>query len=418
MINKGAIVMNITEEIKLKKAHIALMRHQQTALYSGVILLGDSAVEDGVPTAYTDGVNKKYGREFVAKLSDAELRGLVLHENLHVALKHMIRFKKEFREDGMVINMAADYAVNDIIMQIHESDSAFIKLPEGGLWDIKYRGWDVRSIYDDIRKQNPKRKDPQRGKDGGGGSGDEEVMVNGRKVKGESIDEHDFSSDKNLSPEETKSLEGKIEQALRQGGILAGRMGGKVPRIIDELLQPKVDWRDVLREFVSSAVAGKDEYTWRKFNRHMMANDLYIPSLENETIGELVVAIDTSGSIGGVELTEFATELASICNVCYPEKVRVLWWDTDVHGEQVFSNDYSNIAKLLKPQGGGGTRVSCVNNYIKKESIKAEAVIVFTDGYVEREIQWDVSCPTLWMVTQNKHFTPPTGKVVKYERTT
>jgi predicted metal-dependent peptidase len=159
---------------------------------------------------------------------------------------------------------------------------------------------------------------------------------------------------------------------------------------------------------------GKDEFTWRKMNKRQMANDIYMPSMENESVGELVVAIDTSGSIGGQELTEFASELASICSVCTPSKVRVLWWDTEVHGEQVFSpEDYGNLKDILKPQGGGGTMVSCVSDYINAKKVNSEAVIVFTDGYLEADIKWNISVPTLWLVTQAKDFTPPSGKVVK-----
>jgi predicted metal-dependent peptidase len=209
-------------------------------------------------------------------------------------------------------------------------------------------------------------------------------------------------------------MSGKIDKALREGGILAGRMGAKIPRVIGDMLEPKVNWREVLREFVSSATKGNDEYTWRKFNKRQMANDIYLPSMENESIGELIVAIDTSGSIGGQELTEFASELASICSVATPSKVRVLWWDTEVHGEQVFLPEhYDNIKELLKPQGGGGTMVSCVSEHLNKQRVEAEAIIVFTDGYLESEITWNVKCPTLWLVTQNNNFVAPSGKVVK-----
>jgi predicted metal-dependent peptidase len=83
-----------------------------------------------------------------------------------------------------------------------------------------------------------------------------------------------------------------------------------------------------------------------------------------------------------------------------------------VHGEQVFKDDYQNIAGLLKPLGGGGTHVSSVSEYINKQSLKAECVIVFTDGYVERDIKWDISSPTLWMITQNKGLAVPGKKVV------
>jgi len=191
-------------------------------------------------------------------------------------------------------------------------------------------------------------------------------------------------------------------------------MGAKIPRIIDDLLEPKVDWREVLRDFISSATKGNDEYTWRKFNKRQMANDIYLPSMENESVGELVIAIDTSGSIDNIALTEFASELASICSVATPSKVRVLWWDTEVHGEQVFLPEhYDNIKDILKPQGGGGTMVSCVSEYLNKQRLEAEAIIVFTDGYLESEITWNVKCPTLWLVTQNSSFKAPSGKVVK-----
>ena len=171
-----------------------------------------------------------------------------------------------------------------------------------------------------------------------------------------------------------------------------------------------------MRDFVTSSCKGKDEFTWRKFNRRLLPSDIYLPTVESETIGEVVVAIDTSGSIGERELNEFAGELMSICEAVEPEAVRVLWWDTKVHGEQKFKPDsYASLGSMLKPQGGGGTTVSCVPKYINKHGIKAECVIVFTDGYVESDVEWDISTPTLWLVTENKGWTPPAGKVVKFD---
>ena len=387
--------MAITQETRLKKAHIALMKHRETALYSGVMLMGKNTVIEDNVTAYTNGVDKKYGREFISKLTDAELRGLILHENLHVALKHIPRFKKEFKDNAQAINVATDYVVNDVIMSLQ--DRELCKLPEGGLYDAKYHNWSVREVYEDLKKQQ------QQNKDSGGG-----------ESLGKTLDEHGFEDAQGMSDEEIKEMSGKIDRALREGGILAGRMGAKIPRIIDDLLEPKVDWREVLRDFISSATKGNDEYTWRKFNKRQMANDIYLPSMENESVGELVIAIDTSGSIDNVALTEFASELASICSVATPSKVRVLWWDTEVHGEQVFLPEhYDNIKELLKPQGGGGTMVSCVSEHLNKSRVEAEAIIVFTDGYLESEITWNVKCPTLWLVTQNNNFVAPSGKVVK-----
>ena len=317
------------QETRLKKAHIALMKHKDTALYSGVVLMGTSKVIDNCPTAYTDGVNKRYGRKFMEGLSDPELTALVLHENLHVALNHMGRFKQKFEENPQLMNVAADYVVNDIIVSISANDSNFIKLPECGLYEAKYHNWSVNEVYKDLKKQQEEQQnnlstgvDNSQTETGDIGVGDLKPL-----------EEHDFGQVKEMSPQELKELSGKIDDALREGQILAGKLGGKTPRSIDELLKPKVDWKAELREFISSSVKGNDEYTWRKFNKRLIANDIYMPSMENESIGELVVAIDTSGSIGTKALTEFATELVAICDTVTPEKIRVIWWDHDVHGE-------------------------------------------------------------------------------------
>jgi predicted metal-dependent peptidase len=414
--------MAITQETRLKKAHIALMKHPETALYSGVILMGTSAVEDGIPTAYTNGRDKKYGREFISKLGDAQLRGLILHENLHVALKHIGRFTKEFKDEPMLINVATDYAVNDVIMSMN--DKGFCELPAGGLYDEKFHNWSAREIYNYLKSTLPPQPKVSISVSGGQGKGDGEgekqsikINIDGKELEVSTTDEHDFGAEQ-MSPAEQAQLSDAIDRALREGGILAGRMGAKVPRQIDELLEPKVDWREALREFVTSSTRGSDEFTWRRFNKRMLANDLYLPSLENESVGELVIAIDTSGSIGSAELTEFASELASICDAVTPDKVRVLWWDTEVHGEQVFdAQSYGNIANLLKPMGGGGTMVKCVDDYLVKNKVPCEGVIIFTDGYCEGkgDIEWVTSCPTMWLVTMNKNYTPPAGKMVRKE---
>ena len=427
------MIANNRQEVRLKKAHIALMKHPETALYSGVMLMGKSEVSDEMFTAYTDGVNKRYSKPFLETISsESKLRGLVLHENLHVALKQIPRGKDMFKEDSKIANMAADFVVNDIIANIKGTVSggneSIVTLPEGALYDPFFHNWNMREIYNYIRKENPQRQKQSGGSsdesnspsESGtqGSGGDNKIKANGKDydMGGSGFDEHDWESYiEGLSDEERKDLGDKIDRALREGGMLAGRMGGKMPRAIGELLEPKIDWREALRDFVASSMKGKDEFTWRRMNKRHMANDIYMPSMENETIGEVIVAIDTSGSIGGKELTEFATELASICDLMSPDVVRIIWWDADVHGEQVFKPEqYQNIASLLKPLGGGGTEVSCVSKYINEKKLSAEAVIVFTDGYVENNIEWNITPPTLWMITQNRSLDVPVGKKVMF----
>jgi predicted metal-dependent peptidase len=401
----------LTEEQRVKKGHIALMKHPETALWSGVMMMGSTAVIDDNITAYTDGVNKRYGRKFLQAIckTQEEVNGLILHENLHIGLRHMIHNIDLFREDKQLANMAADYVVNDMIVNL--KDKSIAKLPDGGCYDPKYHNMNMREVYRLLKEEQESG-----GKKQGNESGEGESLSDG---SGYSFDEHDIDGEgsaQDMTPEEAKALEARIDRAVREGALLAGRLGVELPRAVTELLEPMVDWREALREFVTSSCKGKDEYTWRKFNRRLLPNDMYLPTVEDESIGELVVAIDTSGSIGQAQINEFATELVSICNTVTPDAVRVLWWDTMVHGEQLFTDNFANIGSMLKPLGGGGTRVSCVSEYINRKDVKAEAVLVFTDGYVESEPDWGIQAPTLWLITENDSWYPPVGKKVTIKK--
>jgi len=397
----------LTQEERVMKAHITMMKHPETALYSGVMMMGTTEVIDGAVTAYTDGVNKRYGRQFLAEIckDQREVNGLVLHENLHIALRHMVHNRDLFEEDRSRANKAADYVVNSIINNL--KDNTLCKLPDGGLYDPKYKDMSMREVYRMLEEEE---------EEGGGGQGEDNPS--GGSDKGNSggyqFDEHDTSG--GMSPDDLKDANERIDRALREGALLAGRLGVDIPREITEILKPVVDWREALRDFVSASCKGKDEYTWRKFNRRMLANDMYLPTVENETIGEIIVGFDTSGSIGQEQINEFASELVSICEAVEPEMVRILWWDTKVHGQQIFKDNYANIGSMLKPQGGGGTRVSSVSDYINKEKLKAECVIVFTDGYLEHDVKWEITSPTLWMITENKDWDVPSGKKVIFNK--
>jgi len=397
---KGRILTNaITPEERLEKIHVSLMRDKRTALFSGIMLMGKSEVVDDCPTAKTDGLNKYYGREYISKLTDAELRALVLHENIHVALKHILRFKPLMEKgEGELVNIACDYVDNDIIVSMN--DESFLKLPKGGLYEEKYHDWSVNDVLKDLR--NMKQESPQ--------------QFQQQVGDGQSLDEHDFENAQGgESVESAEKHEKLVEEGMRQGGILAGKLGGTIPRSVTDMLAPKIDWKDVLRDFIQSSMKGKDEYTWRRFNKRQMVNDIYLPSVEDEAVGELVVALDVSGSVGENVLNHFASELSAICVNTQPEKIRVLWWDTKVSSEQVFdSKHYEYIKDLLKATGGGGTRPECIDKYLIDKKIKAEALIVLTDGYFDKP-KWQSTIPSLWVCTERDDKIPDNAKTVRYE---
>ena len=415
-------------DTKLRKVHIKLMRHPETCLYSGVILMGKTEIVEGIPTACTNGVDTKYGRAFIDALDEAETAGVVLHENLHKALRQLMRYRKLLVEDQPTTNAAMDYVVNDIIMNI--KDKTLVKLPKGGLYEPRFHNWSVLEVFDYLRKGNPPPPPPGGNGKGPPGTGNPlpkgtpikgkgKVTIGGEDFQTKGHDEHDSEAMQELTPDAAKQLEQKINEAMQQGGILAGRMGAKVPRAIKDALVDPIDWNAEMREFIQCSTSGKTEYSYRKFNRRWLADDYYLPSTEDETVGEVLIGIDTSGSITGEILASFATRVAEICEMVKPEKVRVLWWDTSVHGEQVFQSDYSQIRKLLKPQGGGGTHAGCVKHYIQQKKISADCLVMFTDGYTEQPIDWtNMTVPTLWLVTENKEFrAPPGNRKVKIDKT-
>ena len=374
----------LNAEQRVQKSHVWLMKNPKYCLYSGIFMIGQTEIKDDIPTACTDGKNTYYGREFVDKLSEAHVKGIVLHENLHKAFRHTTVWKHLYKEHAQLANMACDYVINQMIVD-GDTNMVEVGLPDCALLDPKYKGWDAGTVYRDLKQQADK------------GSVHVKTLGNpeGRDVPVEdgdglpSLDEHDWENAEGLSNEEREQLAKDIDQALRQGAILAGKMNGNVPREITDALQAKVDWRDALREFVNSFCMDKDESTWRRPSRRWIGQDVYMPSLIGESVGRIVVGIDMSGSIGQAEIGQFLGELLSVCNHVQPEAIDLLYWDTAVAGHEVYNRgDYEALMTSTKPAGGGGTDPECVPKYLAKQKMTPECVIMLTDGYVGSWGNW------------------------------
>jgi predicted metal-dependent peptidase len=315
-----------------------------------------------------------------------------MHENLHKVYQHMFLWQHLYKEDGRTANMACDYVINLEIDAINKRTGGFITLPKGGLLDKKYAGMDSQTVYNMLRQDK---------NDDGGAGGD-----------GAGLDDHDWESGESMSQEEIEQVAKDINQAIRQGQLMAGKLGGSASRELGSLIEPKVDWREQLREFVSSTAVGKDISTWQRVNRRWLQHDVYMPSTITETVGRIVVAVDTSGSIGGPELSKFLSEVQGICINAMPEKVDLLYWDTEVAAHEIYTQE--QLAKLTsstKPAGGGGTDVACVAKYLRDNQIKPECVIVLTDGYIYGDWgTWNV--PVLWTIVGGNTVVPPMGTTI------
>jgi len=250
---------------------------------------------------------------------------------------------------------------------------------------------DAGEVYRKLKQEQEQEK--KNGKGNGGGTPSEEESTG--------FDEHDWDAADEMSEADKQELAREIDQALRQGAILAGKMKGGMPRELTEAMEAKINWREVLRDFVNSICADKDNSTWRRPNRRWVDQDIYMPSAIGEAVGSIVVGIDTSGSIGQAEIGQFLGELVSICNHVQPESIELVYWDTEVAAHETYNRgDYEALMSSTKPAGGGGTDPSCVPAYITAKKLKPECVIMLTDGYVSSWGEW--SHPVFWGITSKR----------------
>lgn len=391
-----AIGKQLTVEQRLSKAVVDIMGNPKYVALAGVLMIGDRTVQDDIPTACTNGRDEMYGRDFVETLNDAELRFLVLHEVYHKLYKHLTTWRHLYDQDAQLANIACDYVIN--IKIADDNTDGWASMPTGGYLDTKYRGMDSAAVFKDLCDNGlPPSAQQGSGENGGGDGG---------------FDDHDWDGATELTPDEKRELAREIDEAIRQGALIAGKVGSGGDRSLDELLQPQIDWREVLREFVQTTCAGNDYSTWQRPNRRYVSSGYYMPSGISEQVGELVIAVDTSGSIGGVALTAFMSEIKSICDTVQPEAVRLLYWDTRVcQDEKYDTHQLDDLVKTTKPKGGGGTNVECVPAYLTEHGVKPQAAIILTDGYLGGSWgQW--ACPVLWCILDNQSAKPDTGKYV------
>lgn len=400
-------------EDKITKARTAIMRDPRFVAMSGVLMVGSWEVRDDIPTAATNGKDVYYSRAFVDQCDDRLLRFVVLHEYFHVMLMHMTVWQKYFKEDAQTANFAADAVIN---LMLHDLDPRgdFLTVWEHAVLDPQYRGMDTGEVYRALRKNGK----PQSGKTGDGkGQGDAPRSASGGKAK--DFDKHQPAKPgdgdaegegmKPLTADEAKEVQQAVDTALRQGALIAGKIGGGVDRTFGDLLQPQVNWEDQLREWLRTTAVGDDLSTWRKPARRWLGQDAYMPSRYTEAVKRVTIGVDTSGSIGADQLRRALTEIMSACEAVHPEVVDVIYWDAAVAGHEVYEGDaVQTLPQTTRPRGGGGTRVGSMREYMDREDIKPDATIIFTDGYVEPGWGGTWPGPVLWAIS-TKGIKAPNG---------
>jgi len=364
---------------RLKKVHVDIMRHKTWCAVSGLLACGKTTIDATIPTACTNGWDTRYSPTFVDSLTEQELRFVVLHENAgHKAYKHLMVWRMLWERNAKLANIAADHFVNLALVET-DAGEGFIKMPKIGIQpETRFHGMSVVQIFRILEQEGDSD-------DGEGG-----------------MDEHDWDGASEHTEEQQAAQGKEIERAMRQGEILRKTRGdgaGNKSGVFGDLLTPKIDWRKALRDFITETCAGRDESSWAKPNRRFLSEDVYMPSMVGNTLTELVIGFDTSGScFHSAEMDRFVAEVTTIIEDIKPGKCHVVYWDTQVAGMQTFE-DGQFAVQDLKPVGGGGTDGSVLFDYLREQRINPQAIVQFTDGYVG---DWGKSdWPTLWAVSSS-----------------
>jgi len=389
-----ALDMALTPEQRVNRELTRVLDHDRYAALSGVAQLGEIRVERSVPTAYTNFRDFVFGYEYVETLTDEEIRGLIIHELYHPTYMHVPNYLWMHKIDPKLANMVWDYRINGQIVAENRVDG-FAKLPDGALYDSKYDGMLEGEIWKLLYEEQK----------GGGAGGDPSNEQGG-------MDEHDVEAFEKLSEEEQRELTNDIQEAIRQGLLAAEKSGKGGNKTLEELVEVVIPWEDILQEWCVDTCSGGEDGTFRVPNRKYMPMDIIRPSRIQDKLNDLVISIDTSGSIQSREITVFVSVMRSIIETLAINNVHVIYWDTEVRSHETYGETAVPLSELVnttKPKGGGGTNVTCVPEYIEQNNIQAEGVVVLTDGHVWGG--WGTwTMPVLWAVLNNKGANPSVGK--------
>lgn len=395
--------------------------------FFGSLAMELAMVEDtAVPVASTDGKQLKWNPAVWEGLSTDDRKFVLAHEVMHCALLH------PWRTSGMdqaVSNQAADYVVNDLLK------SAGFDLMKGVLYDPRFDGMSMEQVYSKLMSERqPDDKGDEPGGDSGGDeegesgdSGDDEgdsgQSTPGKGSKTSPGSGKPASQGDNSSPTgdfvpaptpEPGEESGEQHWKLAAEGVMqvcksAGFLPGDAADAIKAAREPKVDWKEETREWLSAAA--EKSPTWTRPNRRFVADNLYLPGRKREGVGRLIVAVDCSGSCWSI-LPKFTAGVQGLLSEAQPESVAVVYWDTKIQGVEEFDADDVDIQ--LQAKGGGGTMFGPVLDKIEEESLEPVGMIVLTDMYIgDLGTIKEPVYPVLWVTPEFSTDNGPFGRTIR-----
>lgn len=356
-------------------------------------------------TAATDGRNFYYNSRFVDMLKPKEIEFLFGHEVLHCVYDH---FGRRGDRDHQLFNIANDYCVNADLKK-HRVGQFITSVP--CLYEKEYEGLSSEEIYDILYEKADKINLSQLigqmldehldGQDDGFGSGDKNESNGKRPV---------------LSKEERDKIRDEIREAVIAAASAcddAGNLPAGVKRILQDLTEPKMNWREMLRMQLESTI--KSDYTWMRSSRRGWHMDAIMPGMKMDPMIDIAVSLDASGSISESMLKDFLGEVGGIMEQFPAYRIHVVTFDTRTYNPAQYDSENLDSITDYEVAGGGGTDFDCVFEYFKLNEIEPKRHIMFTDGYPGGSWGDANYCDTVFIIHGNTNIVPPWGQYAYYE---
>jgi predicted metal-dependent peptidase len=400
--------MNIDKE-KIQELAARLLRSRMRILqeygFFGLLLMHVKyAVDDSCSTAATDGERFYFNPDFVDKLSDWELDVVMLHEILHIVLKHIFR-GADF-EDKHRFNIACDIVINSNIMKEMNRTQSIVLRNFGELMHLAPNGkeghlYTAEKVYTMLPKQK------------------KEIDKSGRA--GHFYDDHskwgtlkdpDYIQDKWEQHIYSAAIAAEAFVKAQGTGLCSTEL---VERILQDLRKPQLDWRTILNNFVQEETT---DYSWLPPDRRFDESSFFLPDFNDKEqfVRDILFMIDTSGSMSEEQVAVVFSEVKGSIDQFNGKLNGKLGFFSH---EVVPPTDFDSVESLMmiKPKGGGGTNFECVFEYVNEHMKNSfpTCIIMLTDGHAifpDENITSDI--PVLWLLTNN-HVHPPWGRIARIE---
>jgi predicted metal-dependent peptidase len=365
------------------------------------------AADDWLMTAAVDGRKLYFNTQFFNAMSNKEVEFVIAHEILHMVFDHLGR-----RDDRnpMLYNIAADYIVNNLLVRDRVGTKPKIV---DCYQDFKYEGWSSEDVYDDLFKQAEKNGEEYLKQLG-------EMLDEHLDMEGEDGDEDGDGKGKGrpkYSKAELDQIRDEIKEAMIQAAQAAG--AGNVPagvaRLIKEMTEPKMNWRELIRQQIQSTI--RSDYTFQRPNRKGWHIGAVLPGMNFQDTIDICISLDMSGSIGNDQAADFLGEIKGIMEEFKDYRIKLWCFDTKVYNEQDFSADGGEDLMDYEIMGGGGTDFDANWTYMKDHDIQPKKFIMFTDGYPWNSWGDEDYCETVFIIHghSDKNLEAPFGVTAHYE---